>query len=542
MSMKRIIKLILIFFLFVYVSRINAENQRLTKETAIDSSTGYNRAEALLYQIELMNFETALARLRQNPANNSLLTEIMQLKAEANQYAAEQAFEFANLIFEEINYLLRAHIPPVKEPVRPIPLSANPVFQEKNSRQTNWNREIIGGIDYWDQKLEMSYSDYDSVMLEGATNPFLGARFGFEHGNPKIQLLRSELLIKNSRDYFTTNGEFRFLKSTVRNTSLEIKNFVDWTYYKVDTELSYLQNNLTAVFHFRPYDGFRVQLSEEFRLRDYSHEAEFYSSYFQNKIQLAVNYMTPAFNRWGAAARIYHRIHPHYTYKNYKKIYFDFSGEYAFNSRFKFRFDNEIIFKDFTAAGIDTLYQSDYFENYSIINVKYNLFQALFLELENISSFKKYKQKMSYLRDNFESEFESTLSYYFKTSNSFKIGYLYAFNVHQGEQGKNDLPINIEDYYSHGFTFSFDCFLGETILFNITDNFSSRRYPNSTDLSTLNLYSDRNVNSLFLLFSWNISAKYELSVIANYDDDRNRKNEHSDSKNTMFSLEFIRKF
>ncbi len=74
---------------------------------------------------------------------------------------------------------------------------------------------------------------------------------------------------------------------------------------------------------------------------------------------------------------------------------------------------------------------------------------------------------------------------------------------------------------------------------SVNENFEMRTYPNAIaqNLPGFGLYSDRNINSLLLFFSWNFLPRWQATVLANFDNDHSRIENQSDSRNTLFSID-----
>lgn len=530
------------FIIFMLTQRILAGLSPQSETFTSNDSAKYDlETENVLYQIKKLAIESRLLELTQGEEEPAFLTEIDERLAEADNYADNQAFELAHLLLQEILDLI-AYEQSSEKPISPplVPASG-PKHQPKNNT-TQWEREVIAGLDFWNQKFEMNFSEEDTTLLEGSTNPVVGVRFGLIRGQPNDDHIKANAVLKKSRDYDTATGEAGLNRKIKKSTSLEIKNLVDWTHYHNEMTLSYLQNTLSTICQYRPRASLRFYLNDELRFRQYKEEHDYYASYWQNQFRFVIDAYLRATTMLGAGIRISHRNHPNYAFKDYQKLACDVNGMIPVFSRFMLRFNNELSLKKYAIQTPDTLYQSDYFQNYLDLELRFNLSNHFFVELNHYSSFLEYEKKRSYLRNYLESEFELALNYSFHLTNLLKLGYVYDCYLTQGTSNEQDVPLNTEDYFSHGITFSFDYFLSKGLILSLNDSYRIRTYPNAKDIQNFSFYSDRNINALFLLFSWDITPAYQVNLIANYDDDRARNREHNDSRNTMFSLELVYKF
>jgi len=504
-----------------------------------DTTAPDNNIEKIVYEISTLALQRRLKSVAQKNVDSLLLADILELNLEARTHAQKKEFVYANFILQEINELLPM-LNISTQPVKIVDLSDLPATD--SLKTLNWNYEVAGGIDFWNQKFEMNFGESDTTMSEGASNPFLGFSVELDYGIPQQTSLQTNFALKDSRDYLTASTTLSFNRKIRTDKSLEIENFTDWTNYKQDTFLSYFQNSLSTSFRFKSSHHIRYLCNFEFRLHDYLHEEEYNASYFHNQLRFKASFTSRKGNNLGAGLKFVNRNYPHYNFKNYNKTRFDLSGDYILHPRMKIYVRNEIISKNYLTTSTDTLYQSDYIEKFLYADFRFNFTTDFYLTFNNLFRLQKYKNQLSYLRDNFENEIQGSFNYHFDSGLTTKIGTVYTINLHQGEASDEDIPPESEDYYAYGGTFSVEYFLARGLMLNLTATHQIRRYPNAEDVSDFSLFSDRNMNSLFLFFAWTISPAYQLNMFANYDTDHDREVEHSDSKNTVFTLEFTRKF
>jgi hypothetical protein len=90
-------------------------------------------------------------------------------------------------------------------------------------------------------------------------------------------------------------------------------------------------------------------------------------------------------------------------------------------------------------------------------------------------------------------------------------------------------------------------------MLTVREAFLFRRYFNSqlTNVNTpslsassaiinpnnYNLYPDRNNNALLIFLSWTLLPQWQITVLANLDNDRSLEDESGDSQNTLLDFE-----
>ncbi len=532
-------KLIMITFFFCLQIAFAQEKSEIDIDKP-DSSSTTTEIEKLQFDIKLLQIERELISKMQLTPDSSLFQEIVFLKTEANTFYRQAEYQFANLILDEIRDLLEFHqseqIHQTQFNLNDDITPSNPVFNKK------WqiNYDVISGIDLWQQQFEMNLGYADTVLSEGFNNPYLGIQVNFGQHDFYNSPFQADLTLKESHDYFSTNGNLQF-SSKSEKTSLDLRNFFDGTFYQKDTYLSYFQNNLSLDWRFRPTAQHRYYLMGEFIFRNYQNEEQFTASYFQNQFRGGFDFQIFE-NSLGLGLRYLARNYPYFTYKNYRKSRVDLTTEVVVEPYFKFSIRNETTFKNYDITTPDSLYQSDYLENIIYLEFKYNLNNKFYLLLSTTSQFQKYQNQVAYLRDNLGFEMELSANYSINAATSFKLGGLYELIQFQGVKNEDDIPPNVENYYAPGIIFSLDYFLFDRIILSVVDTYRWRRYPNAENLNMLSLFSNRDNNSLFLLLNWQIGAGYQLNLMANYDTERDREIEHSDSKNTLFSMELTKRF
>ena len=192
----------------------------------------------------------------------------------------------------------------------------------------------------------------------------------------------------------------------------------------------------------------------------------------------------------------------------------------------------------------DTLLAKDFSQFYAKVDLRLKLAQSLALYLDGDFEIRGYKEPSTVIPNYWELTLEPSVAVTLGAPCTLRFGYNFKTRRHSAPTNEVQAKVEIENYYAHGPVFTADIFTLGGLVFSLTDNYEFRRYPNSISkgVTDFSLYSDRNVNSLFLFMSWNFSEHWELDVIANLDHDDDTKDDNGDSRTTLFTLELAYRF
>jgi len=484
--------------------------------------------DAQIYQIRRLQIEHKCLKIE----DLTSLQQIEALEHEAQVLFDQNQTTFALLILDEIDDLISLISVPEMEQAKVTPDSV--------TNSLKFDTAVLLGLDSWQQKFELNYGDSDTVLSENSMNPFAGIQFDLEYTKKSYSLTANSLL-KKSRDYFSTIQDTRFTQSLTSTTELNLNNYFDWTHFSLADYVSYFQNKFSAGILTRPFSNLRLILSDEIRLRKYEIQRYEYAHYFQNELKLALESGFAWQQRAGMTGRWQQRRHLDFREKDFTKITLNFSGDFSLPFNAGLRIFNDLTQKKYATQNIDTLYQSNYWENWATGQFTLPFTRFLALEVNDNFTIRNYASEFSYLRDNVANETEALFRIQAAPNITFRAGYYVDFYINHENATAEDVDAQVENYYSHGPSFSLDYFY-QKFLLNLSNTSRNRVYPKAQDIDNLTLYSDRNLKSLFLFISWEINPAWEMNLITNYDADHDRENENSDSRSTIFSLEIIRNF
>ena len=199
-------------------------------------------------------------------------------------------------------------------------------------------------------------------------------------------------------------------------------------------------------------------------------------------------------------------------------------------------FDIKYRYRNYSSVFNDTTFNNDYGEIYSNFSSTVRFSNRISWKLESIIEYRKYGLMNSVTTDYMDFEVKPAIVFNVKELWTIELGYVHSFRNYKEIESQ---IIYEEDYYSDGLSIAIEIFQIDKFMFSITDIYSMKRYPHSAtkDISNFTLYTDRNTNSLLCYFSWTITKNWELGLIANYDADRDPRQENSDTRSTMLSLD-----
>jgi hypothetical protein len=515
-----------------------------------DSLSEESWSDETYYWIEKLRLDRWLRDNNQELSDSGLLREVVRIKKEAEVFAEKNDFTLAVIWLETIWELIKPETDLIglENEIDPDNVSVlDSDVTLEGPKKFNWSREIVTGVDLWRQQFEFAFVEGDSTFLEGNGNPYTGVRLNFDYGTSYQNSIQGYTFFKYSRDYLSGEADFRLIKPLSSNSTWKLQNRFEGTSFYKDFNLKYLQNASSVEFDFRSLGAFSLEIAEEFILRRYDNENSTYPNYFNNTFTGFVRMATGVSSFIGVGYRNIQRFHPKFQENDYQENRVDFTFFQTLGYGSSFSLENKLSFRNYTNIPADTSFQFDYWEEYLKGTLRVAFSSTFGTEFRAAITKRDYQLMSAITPDYLLWEVEPEL--YFNLSSEWRInlGFFYSKQTH--EQLFNRSPflgsdaafsIPFEDYYNYGPIVTIEFFRINGLLFSIRESFLIERYPNSLtrDVQSFNLYSDRNINSIMVFLTWNISSRWQLGVLANMDDDRSQKNVSGDSQNTIVGIEF----
>jgi len=511
-----------------------------------DSVTADLWSEETLYNIEKLRIERWF-RENKDTVSDALIEQVVQLLLEARKYAEAGEYYLANVWLDTVWELL--------EPTAPLDTleyatdghlfdSALELSPEQKSSLV-WSREVISGVDFWRQKLSFAFSEQDSTLLEGSGNPYSGLRFSLDYSNANSRSFQASTFFKYSQDYFTGDVNLRFRTPMGQHLTWTVENRFEGTSFNHDFDLRYIQNLSILQMRLANLGIFSFDLRDDLLLRRYGDESSTYPNYINNAFYAAMGLHPGMQASLNIAYRNVNRTHGRFPDRDYREHRLEVSW-LQYLSKLTVTLDNELKSRDYLNAPGDGVYQ-DYWENYFRGEVKLNFSSFMGVGMEGTITKRDYRFiNQNSLPDYLFWEAEPSLIFHLGSKWNLSTGFMFGQQIHQKLADRlaanvRDTAFNIlfEDYEFYGPTFEIEFFEVNGLLFSVRESYVFRRYPHTPVLSAADFlpYADRNINSILLFLTWNVTRRWQFNVLANMDDDRIQNTDTGDSQNAILGAE-----
>ena len=549
------IAIILLGFLFLLVRNKKANGQEFLSDSMSFSDSLFEDAwsEETLYSIELLRLQRWLREEAREIDDATFLKEIVFLKEESEKLATEGNFTLAVLWIETIWDLINSTFESItveEEVTDSLEELGNDIYLNSPAK-FKWSRELVTGVDLWRQEFEFTFATDDSTFLEGDGNPYGGIRLNFEYGSDYQNSIQGYTFFKYSRDYISGEGNFRLTKPLTRNSIWKLENRSEGTWYIRDDTLKYFQNTGRFAIDIRRLGPFSLGFEDEIILRRYAHEDGIYPNYFNNTFRTFARLAIGINSFMSVGYRNIQRLHPNFNEDDYQENRVDVTFYRSLGKISSLSLENQLKFRDYKNVPRNPFFQFDYWEDYFRGKVRLPLNSTFGTEFQGSLNKRNYKLRSATTPDYIFWEIEPAVYFNIKSKWKISFGFYYGRQIY--DQSMNPLAtdaltaahnISFENYKTYGPTFAIELFQIDGIILDLRHSFLMERYPNAPtrDIQRFNLYSDRNINSILLFLTWNLSKQWQLGVLANIDDDHSLKDDNGDNQSTIVSFEMSYSF
>jgi hypothetical protein len=555
---------------FSFSENLLAQQEKLL--ILADSSSVSWSASSITYEIDQLRLRRWL-EAHQDTAAVEFWAQVLALQQEAGAFSTQQDYITAQLILDtalELVGLRAAAVMPFMEPDSARVAVVASSFPASPSSAWEWRREVMFGADLWRQEFDLGLTADNSSYVDRDGNPFVGLRVGLNH-NPLLQPLAPKsqprsaaflpesralsfsayAMLKSSRDYYSGELEFSGRQAVSSRTGLRFQMRLDGTSYRRDLDLHYWQNTTSAVASAEVGKNFRFEIGDELRLRRYRRQSELYPNYLQNQASVGAIFNSSYTTRLDSRYSFIARVHDSRPVDDYVEHRVDASIFQSTANNSAVLLENiwrHRIYSTGVAKDYPRTYQNTFQEEYARADLRVGLSDALALRVEGDFTLRQHQTPSDSTPDFLSATVNPQLQFKLMADWQISVGYLYLLRVYDKDIIRSQRPTTAasdlgysfyEDYYSHGFTLGVDLIRTDGLWLSVNENFEMRTYPNAIaqNLPGFGLYSDRNINSLLLFFSWNFLPRWQAGVLANFDNDHSRIENQSDSRNTLFSID-----
>ncbi len=542
---------LLIFVCFLSAEQAGASAQGVSGPGTMvfvetDTVADDNWSDETYYSIEILRLQRWVREHAKSFSNGAALEESARLINEAEQFAASGDYEMAAAWIETVWDLLQPESGPITPnaevaTMQNLDASALPAAKPR----LTWSKQMTSGLDFWHQEFSFRFLESDSTFLERNGNPYSGVRVSFGYAAGEKTTLRGLSSFKYSRDYLTADAEFTFSGHSGQNHNWKIENRTEGTSFYRDFNLRYLQNRSTAKFGHR-FGRLTLEAENNFLIRSYAGSDTSYQDYWNNSFLSAARFSLAPGALLTLGYRNVVRKHPDRPVNDYLDNRMEFAWLQSFGSLASLHLNYELRFRDYRNVPQDHFFQ-DFWEHYLLGEVNLGLSRKTGLEVTGGFTSREYRfVSANSLPDFINWDIQPAL--YLKMSDNWRLagGLRYEREMHQelvsrvnSVDAESVFSIQFEDFYAIGPVVTIDFINVDGLLLSLRESYLFRRYPNTrtSSVDAFNLYSDRNINSILLLLTWSVTPRWQLTVLANLDDDRSRKDTTGDSRNTLVGVE-----
>lgn len=521
-----------------------------TREVASDSqapaaadSLWEEDGERASYDIARLRVQRWLIKNRAHAATEAV-KNVEDVVREAESFARESDYVTALVLLETALDLTAASSSFTSSS---IPASPKNVWQ--------WQREVLLGIDLSRLEYELGSDDFDEFLAElqqsstqNNSNPFAGARFNLTRSGAAPWELRAFSLLKASAEYYNAALDLSAQSTTAQQTNWRVENKWEGTSYRDTSGLRYWQNTSLLQGGVKLGRQFRLEVGEEFRIRQYRDEAQFSPNYRHNEVGARATYSGGFSTRLQALYEYGVRTHPNSPRDDYLEHRLEASlSQHSLESASVYV--QNIWRRRIYPLGIpDSTFQNTYREEFLRADLTFNLSPQTALRLEGDLTLRQYETPSVFTPDFFNAKLNPKVQIKLWRDWQASVGYIFLVQVNgtQGEAAASAPLVNgfYEDYYANGFTLGLDLFSAKGLLLSASHVFEARVYPDSQleQTAVFNPNPDRNNNSFLLFLSWQMTPRWQVSGIANFDSQISRAEYREDLRNTIFSIEMGYRF
>jgi hypothetical protein len=490
-------------------------------------------------QTNLLQIESTLLT---NPDADSL---VIQLYQDAKQFAEDGNWTDANIILETIFEILDISDGSSllnqtnREDQTPFLGLINPI----KSANTHISRfEIESGVDYSQQEFELSFIENDSVLVEQLQSPYIGLSY-------------YQTLAWNQNEVFI-NPRFR-------------------------TDNNYLNFQLYGSFERRRKENLiRLELDNGFFHPNLTGETNF----FDHRIQLLVGRPGATKHRWYLTSRFRYKwyldesgnlngstnitsfsgslfwepeISSHSRLRfNYTPTVYSERSRYGYNQHqltagYRFlRGYTQYLYFNITATTNhfhnDTgseIYKNQYFAITPELTGEIHVGGKISLNTEIGGEVRRHEHSDAVMPDYNNFSLSVLPKYNWDEFKSLGFGGFVETQSHLSDLAEEAEFIAEADYFSKGVIASVEWMGANGLMINLRYTLSWRDYPNAGDKSIFEtFYTNRRVNSLFVMGWVPLGKQLVLQCFANYDNDQDRSELRNDSRNTLLNIGFQYRF
>ncbi|MBN1543107.1 hypothetical protein JW992_13275 [candidate division KSB1 bacterium] len=391
------------------------------------------------------------------------------------------------------------------------------------------------GLDLWQQQFGIVLTDKDSVLSESEYNPAFGWSSRYAANSRLYPTWQAEVDLKFSREYWSG-----FVRGRVRKNLMSgictADNRLEATRYRYFSDWRYVQNRTRIEYEYAlgQAGSFSGQVQAEGRL--YEAETTLLNHYFGAETGVGLNLLVSSRDRLDLQVSTGLRRHPSCAPRNFYETFAALrhnrlSKRLFLHNRFDYRQ------RIYPAAFVDSLYTSDFRQITAESMARCDLSAGLSVGLETQIDWRLLQENLSTLPSYRQIRVEPFFQLVKLPMTTVQIGYPFILRNYWG-QSSIDYAWESEDYAARGPSLSLDWIQSERFFLSLIGEIQFRRYADSQDESeaALPIYADRNVYSLLLNLSWNLTKNFEISAFLHVNLDHDADIQGSDFSSNLLNF------
>ena len=512
-------------------------------------SSDLSQDDGLYYDVEKTRLIRWL-RVHKSEMATDLFSQVIELIKEAEAFANEGDYETGLLLLDSASAIAKSSTSKAPSFAESSETQLLPV-RNKPAGRWSWKPGVVTGVDFWRQEFELGFSGDASSFYESSWNPFFGLRMRGSYEGPSLRSFETYVLGKVSRDYYSGEATVRGLFGSLQRSHFLFDNRFEVTDYRKALSLRYLENRTNLQAGVELARNFVFLSGNELRIRNYANQSVLYPNYFQNLTYGGFQYTSGLSTRLTGQYGYGIRKHSRYPEDDFREHRIEASvyQSTAVNSSISF----QSIWRDrkYVHGNVDTSYQNSFQEEYFRADFRFGLSRNVSFDLQGDFTLRQHATASLYTPDFVDVRANPRFLLRLIGDLQLGLGYLFTLRVYKQDIIRTTTPVltadaaasqqylGYEDYFSHGASVSLELFRLGSFMLSLTDQFELRTYPNSPTnaIDGFGLYTDRAINSILMFLSWQIVPQMDLSLMVNFDDDRGRKVQNSDARNSLFSLD-----
>jgi hypothetical protein len=407
-------------------------------------------------------------------------------------------------------------------------------FDDERQSTSYWDISTEFGTDYSRNEYELSFLESDSLVLEELNNPYFSLR-----------LARSRSYQNKWLNFYNHNRIDKDLIQTSFALALEsidyeqnwrIEGRTNWFWFLEQNQGTFWENEARLNWNKLLNSQNRFYVQTNLRSKIYFPDNETYHNLFDGDVHLALRHNYKVLHWLDISVRPSQYVEFSREGLVYSQVQsqIEYYNRTDYNQYFIARFKH--YFRDFSSSTITEDYKNQYHSLRPAVDFEWPVIFPFGLSGQTDWDFRKYKTPdLTYSNFDYR-RINLMMKFYFDVYNSIGIGYIHEQENHSAANDSEASSVDLEDFYSHGFSFSLDILQLRGLMISLGYSYVLRTYPSAGDQDILSIYSNRKIHNMQAFGYFPLFRQWQLQFFISYDNDRDRSRENNDNLSTLFNV------